>query len=101
MTIASAEEIAELLGERADESVVERVAVLSVSLDEVAEAVDDLDYEARYGEPRLATTAKIDEIRQILEELVPPEDITTEAEAEDEEAHEGLTVVDAGERAGG
>ena len=99
MATASADDIAELLGDRADDAIVERIASLGVSTDEVAEALDDLDHERRFGEPRRATSARIEEIRQILEELPPEEDAqdTLEQELDEPDALEGLSVVGADE----
>jgi hypothetical protein len=100
MTNASADDIAELLGDRADDAIVERIASLGASVDEVAEALDDLEYELRFGEPRIAASAKIEEIRQILEELPLDEDTLVEPDVRDEDEHEGLSVVDLEELGG-
>ena len=100
MANASADEIAELLGDRADDAIVERIVNLGASVDEVAEALDDLEYELRFGEPRTAASAKIDELRQILEELPPDEDALVEPDVRDEDEHEGLSVVEVEERGG-
>lgn len=93
MTAANADEVAELLGDRADEAIVERIVHLGASLDEVSEALDDLDYQTRFGEPREASSPKIEELRSILEELPYFEDVLAEA-AEDEDEAEGLRVMD-------
>lgn len=69
METASKSEIAELLGTRADEVVIERIAELGVTTDEVSQALDDLEHEARSGETRIAASPKIEEIRTILDEL--------------------------------
>jgi hypothetical protein len=96
MTTATMEDIAELLGDRADDVAVERIANLGASEAEVAEAIDDYDYERRLGEPRMAASPKIEEIRQILEELLGFEEAEAPPPVRDDEEDEfqGLTVVD-------
>ena len=91
---ANADEIAELLGDHVDEAIVERIANLGATIDEIAEAVEDLDYQARFGEDQEPSSAKIAEIRAILEELPHYEDLLPETNQEQEDEHEGLTVVD-------
>jgi len=66
---ATPEEIAEIFGDDLDESIIERIAATSASIDEIGEAIDDLDYERRYGEQREASSYRIEEVRTILEEL--------------------------------
>jgi hypothetical protein len=94
MTAASAEEVAELLGERAEESIVERIAAVGASVDEIHEAVDDLDFQLRFGEPRPPSSPHVKDVRAILEELPYFEDLLDDGTEEDEE-YEGLTVVEA------
>jgi hypothetical protein len=96
MARATFEEIVELLGdERIDEAFIERVANVGASIDEVGEAVDDLEYERRYGEPREPSSPLVEEVRSILEEL-PAERSFAEPESEPEaaEENEGLTVIE-------
>ena len=62
------------------------------------EAIDDLDYERRYGEPREAASQRVEEVRSILEELLPESESDGD-EPEPSEEHEGLTVVEADELA--
>lgn len=90
----SADDVAELLGERADDAIVQRIADIGVSFEEVVEAIEDHDYERRFGETRSASSPKIEEVRMILEEL--PEDVDQKAPLDDEEDNdnEGLTLVD-------
>ena len=47
------DEIAELLVDRADEAIVERVANIGATVDEVAEAIEHLDYQTRFERTRL------------------------------------------------
>ena len=95
MARASEEEIAELLGDRADESIVERVANVGASIDQVREALEDLDFELRFGEVREPLSAIIEEVRSILEELPHFDDLLDQtATHEDDDEHEGLTVID-------
>ena len=89
------EEIADLLGDDVDEAFIERIASVGPSVDELGEAIDDLDYERRYGEAREASSHKVEETRGILEEL--RESASAEADSEDEEVNEGLRVVEADE----
>ena len=94
MAAATADEIGELLEERVDETIVERIANTGASLDEVNEALEDLEYEARFGETRESSSPRVEEVRAILEEV--PE--LTEVEGEDEEEEdEGLTLVEVDE----
>lgn len=96
MISASAEEIAEILGGRATDAIVKRIVKLGASTNEVAEALDDLDYERRSGEPRRAASGKIDEIRQILEELSLGGN-TLEQEPGEADELEDLSVIGADE----
>jgi hypothetical protein len=91
MTTASPEDVAELLGERADEAIVDRIASLGASIEEIIEAIDDVAYERRFGEATEPASPKIDEIRAILEELPPDEAVTTDLDEDEDD--EGLTIV--------
>lgn len=92
---ATVEDIAELLGEDVDETILERIANTGASIDEVNEAIEDLEYERRYGEPREPSSARVEEVRAILEEIpeLEPEGIAASGEDEQEETDEGLTVI--------
>ena len=95
MMRATPEEITALLGEHVDESIAERIAATGASIDEIGEAIDDLDYERSYGEPRESSSSRIEEVRTILEELSAKEAETpTETDSETDEEYEGLTVVE-------
>jgi hypothetical protein len=96
MRAATTDEIADLLGDRAEEVLVDRIADLGVSLDEVAEALEDFEHQREYGEEREPSSPRIEDIRMVLEELVE-ERPTAPANDNDDEEHEGLTVVDAEE----
>jgi Fe-S-cluster formation regulator IscX/YfhJ len=85
--------VAELLGERADEKIVERIVNVGASFDEVSEALDDLDHQMRFREEREPASSRIAELRSILEELPYFDDDSGEVEAADE----GLRIVDADE----
>ena len=93
MGVASADEITDLLGDRADEKIVDRIAHVGASLDELTEAVDDFEYQMRFGESREPSSAKVEEIRMILEELPYDLDVLGDTDNEADE-HEGLSVVD-------
>lgn len=92
---ASSEDVAELLGERADESIVERVVATGASLAQISEALDDLEHEVRFDEHRDPSSPMVAEVRTILEELPFEKErvYATDDEAEPEE--EELTIVDA------
>lgn len=62
------EEVASLLGD-VDDTVAERIAGTGASVDELGAALDDLDHERRFGERRVPGSAKIAEVRGILEEI--------------------------------
>jgi hypothetical protein len=93
MTAATADEIAELLGERAEESIVDRIAHLGASVDEVYEAIADLEFQLRFDEERAPSSPRVKEIRTILEELPYVEDVLTDPDEDDDE-HEGLSVIE-------
>ncbi len=99
MTAASADEIAELLGDRADENIVDRIANVGASLDEVTEALDDLDHQHRFGEERVAASPRIEEVRTILEELPYSDELSPGTTSYEEDEHEGLTVIEPDELA--
>lgn len=62
------EEVSDLLGD-VDETIAERIAGTGASVDDLGAALDDLDHERRFGERRIPASAKIAEVREILEEL--------------------------------
>lgn len=66
-SIVNREEVAALLGD-VDDDVVERIAGTGASVDELGAALDDIDHERRFGERRIPASAKIAEVRGILEE---------------------------------
>jgi hypothetical protein len=94
MRAATADEIADLLGERAEEVVVERIADLGVSLDEVAEALEDFEHQLEYGEEREPSSPRVEDVRIVLEELVEQRPAPIPATDDDDDEHEGLTVID-------
>ena len=100
MSAASAEDIAELLGDRASDAIVERIANVGATLVEITEALDDYEDEMRFGEERLPSSVRVEEVRTILEEL-PAEDDDRAGEIlaaqNDEDEHEGLRIVEADE----
>ena len=63
----SREEVADLLGD-VDGSVAERIAATGATVDELGVALDDVDHERRFGERRVPASAKIAELRGILED---------------------------------
>jgi hypothetical protein len=69
MSTATRDEIFDLLGDRANEAIVDRIAGVGASLDEITEAIYDDDYLRQYGEERAVCSLKIDQIRVILEDL--------------------------------
>jgi hypothetical protein len=95
MATASTNEVAELLGDRADEALVERVASVGASLDEIAEAIEDLHFQREYGEDREPSSPKVDEIRMILEDYFEPDHDASPSD--DDGDDDGLTIVDAEE----
>ncbi len=96
MSAATADEIGELLEDRAiDETIVERLVSTGASLDEIAEAMEDVEYEARFGEVREASSARIEEVRTLLATLAH-DDLDDDLD-EDDEDDEGLTVVEVDE----
>jgi hypothetical protein len=98
MAAATIDEIAELIGDRADEAFVDRIANLGPTTDEIAEALDDLEYSRRYGEQRVSGSARVEEVRAILEELPRADPLPELAdvdglEGEDEDINDGLSIV--------
>src|SRR4051794_39894129 len=74
MTTATHAQIVELLGD-ADDLFVKRIADTGASLDEIGEALGDLQSEDVLGEPpRIASSPRVAEVRAILEELMDTED---------------------------
>lgn len=99
-TAANADEVAELLGDAVDESIVDRIVDVGASIDEVQEAIDELEFQRRFGEVRNGSTRAVDEVRAILEEVPvvadePPVAVLLEDDADEE--HEGLRVIEADE----
>ena len=79
MTIATHAEIVELLGD-VDDLFVKRLEDTGATLDEIGQALGDLEDEDRLGEPpRIATSPRVAEVRAILEELFDDEDDNLEA----------------------
>ena len=68
MTTASYEQIVEVLGD-VDPLFVRRVEDTGASLDEIGEALGDLEDEDAGGERRIASSPRVAEVRAILEEL--------------------------------
>jgi len=70
MSAANQEEILELLGE-VDDLIVERLMDTGASLDEIGEALDDLQDERRFAEERhVGSSERVLAVRAILEELL-------------------------------
>jgi hypothetical protein len=67
-------QIVELLGD-VDELYVKRLEDTGASLDEIGEALDDLEKEGRLGERVRPTSIRVAEIRAILEELYDTDDV--------------------------
>jgi len=64
---ATREEIVELIGE-VDESFIDRIRDTGASIDEIAEAIDDL--EGRFeGQPYIASSTAVVLVHEILDEL--------------------------------
>jgi len=64
----SCQEVSDMLGD-VDVDVAERIAGTGATVDELGAALDDLDHERRFGERRVPASAKIAEVRGILEEV--------------------------------
>jgi hypothetical protein len=94
--VAGPDDVAELLGERADETIIDRIVNVGASFDEVSEALDDLEYQMRFDEEREPASLRIAEVRSILEELPYFDDIVPDEQIEDSD-HEGLRIVEADE----
>jgi DNA-binding transcriptional MerR regulator len=74
MTTASYEQIVELLGD-ADPLYVKRIEETGASLDEIGEALSDLEDERSGQARRIASSGRVLEVRAILDELLDePED---------------------------
>jgi len=70
MTTATHAQIVELLGD-IDELFVKRLEDTGASLDEIGEALGDLEDEDRLGEPPRGTSSpRVAEVRAILQELL-------------------------------
>jgi len=64
----SCEDVTHLLGD-VDVDVAERIAGTGATVEEIGAALDDLDRERRLGERCVPASAKIAEVRGILEEI--------------------------------
>jgi DNA-binding transcriptional MerR regulator len=74
MTTATHSQIVELLGD-VDDLVVKRLEDTGASLDEIGQALGDLEDEDRLDEPPRATTSpRVAEVRAILAELIDDSD---------------------------
>jgi hypothetical protein len=83
----SAQDLRQLLGD-VDDVFIERIVETEASLDDVVEALHDVEDEREFGEvPRVPTSAIAAEVRVILRELFA----ATKEEDEDEEA---LPIID-------
>ena len=70
MTAANLEEIVALIGD-VDELIVERLVNTGASVDEISEALDAIQDEQRFGEePRIDSSPRVTEAREILGELL-------------------------------
>ena len=63
------EQVAELLGADPAETIVERLVDTGASIEEITQALADLEYEQQCCEARLPSSDVIAEVRHILEEL--------------------------------
>lgn len=70
---ATAEDVENVLGD-VDGFVVKRVLDTGATLDEIAEALADIEVERELGERRVPTSARVAEVREILEELSEEDD---------------------------
>jgi len=74
MTHATHTQIVELLGD-VDELYIRRIEDTGASIDEIGEALGDLEDEERLGEsPRAPSTGRVAEVRAILTELFDSDD---------------------------
>lgn len=73
MPPATAEEIAGVLGD-VDAFTLERILETRATVDDVAEALADLEDERRFGEHRDPTSTTVAEVRRALEEIVDDDD---------------------------
>lgn len=74
MTTATHAQIVELLGD-VDDLFVKRIADTGASLDEIGEALGDVQSEDVLGEPpHVASSPRVAEVRAILEDLMDAED---------------------------
>jgi hypothetical protein len=64
----SCEEVTHLLGD-VDADLAERIAGTGATVEEIGAALDDIDREQRLGERRVPASAKIAEVRGILEQI--------------------------------
>jgi hypothetical protein len=73
MTSTTTEDLEEVLGD-IDTFTIERILDTHATVEEVAEALSDLEDERRFGERREATTARVAEVRAILEDMISETD---------------------------
>jgi hypothetical protein len=77
MSAASHDDIVEILGD-VDDLFVERIVDTGASIHEIAEALDDLEDERRFGEQhRVEASPRVAAVRAILEELLDEGDEDT------------------------
>jgi hypothetical protein len=91
---ASAEELRAILGD-VDDLVVERIVTTGATIDEVGEAIDDLEDERGFGEGgHVPSSPRVTEVRRILAELLSTDEGGEEGEPAviDEEGAEGYPV---------
>lgn len=69
MPAATAEELEEVLGDT-DPFIIERILDTHATVDEVVEALAELQDERRFGERREPSTVRAAEVREILEEVI-------------------------------
>ena len=70
---ATEKDVENVLGD-VDAFVVKRVLDTRATVDEIAEALADIEVEREFGERRLPTSARVAEVREILEEISEQDD---------------------------
>jgi hypothetical protein len=65
----TAEEVEDLLGE-VDPLIIERILATHATLEEVGEALADVEDEQRFGERRAPASPRVAEVREILEDVL-------------------------------
>jgi hypothetical protein len=98
---ATHDEVAELLGDAVDDSIIDRIVLTGASVDDIADAIEDVEHEVRFDERRMPTSTLVAEVRSIIEEL-PFDDEVEYVRDDDEriERDEGIQVVDGSALAG-